>query len=186
MKLDESIITQCRSSAFNKGCQNVTVFLNNFYMNMNLYCNYHTDDEPDITDSNKLLKIITPKFQRDNNKWSDKMKLSFAENIFKGYRSEILLFKIGDSYNYQIIDGLQRITCILNVLDNVVKPFNVDNIMSYELPRSPMIDLKLYTFNTLVEACQFYIEINENITHSKEDIDKCKDYMNNLIEGEKQ
>jgi rubrerythrin len=43
------------------------------------------------------------------------------------------------------------------------------------------VRLANYTFGSEIEAVQFYIEMNENISHSAADIKKARDYLATLI-----
>ena len=42
------------------------------------------------------------------------------------------------------------------------------------------LKLRIYNFKSEEEMINFYININENITHSPQDIKKAKDYLNKI------
>jgi hypothetical protein len=125
------------------------------------------------------LKRVTPLFQRDNTKWNKSMKLKFIENLLSGVKTELLLFKMKEQEDAQIIDGLQRTTAILDFLNGKVKPFGYtyqdlkDRLKAFHTS----VSIKIYTFDNWEDVGRFYIDMNENITHSKSDIQKAKDWF---------
>ena len=136
-------------------------------------------------DYHKLFDAI-PKFQRDNNKWTKKMKISYVENIIKGCKSQpIMLYSIGGNLtDSMILDGLQRTTAIY---DFIVGNITVFGDYSYkELCDSKIVNIgvtipiRVYTFNNEADVVKFYIEMNENITHSAKDIDKARKYLDGI------
>lgn len=130
-----------------------------------------------------FFKKAVPGFQRANNKWSEDMKIKFVENVFKGFRPEIKLFNIANKTvieDCQIIDGLQRLTAIIDFMTGkfkIFKTYTYEDIQNYEFRLASMITIQIYTFDTWEEVLKFYVDINENITHSKEDIQKAKDWF---------
>ena len=127
-----------------------------------------------------------PEFQRDNDKWSKKMQVKFIENIITGCVTQISLYTTTDKEfpKWLILDGLQRLTAISLFLSNELKVFNgltYDDVKANINGEYNPIEFKLYRFNNEVEAVEFYIAINENITHSKKDIQRAKDYLAKLI-----
>lgn len=125
----------------------------------------------------KIFEAVPP-FQRDNDKWTEEMQVSFIENLLMGYSTDLMLFEIGDTTMTQckILDGLQRITAIYRFLSEEIKAFGktASELREAKIlyPRTGRITLRIYTFDTELEAVDFYISINENITHSKEDIER--------------
>jgi uncharacterized protein with ParB-like and HNH nuclease domain len=128
-----------------------------------------------------------PKFQRDNDKWTKKMQISFVENFLMGYKSSIYLFFVGEEEfpKWKILDGLQRLTALSLFISNELKVFgeyyyddvklNIDDIVQLEL--------RMYRFKTEQEAVEFYISMNENISHSRKDIKRAKDYLASIVQG---
>lgn len=144
-------------------------------------------------------KIITskiPKFQRDNDKWTSEMQVSFVKNCLSGLKtSNISLYQIegnGVNRNAFVLDGLQRITAFLRFLigDMEFVMSNGDTVTNKELFDSNYLssiaschpfDVSIYTFKTELEAVEFYISFNENISHSKDDIQRAVDYRDELL-----
>ena len=184
MNLDELDLL-VRNSVFNKNYYSVDIGLKGFIRNIMRYTNYELSDNITEKDYYKLFDAI-PKFQRDNNKWTKKMKISYVENIIKGCKSQpIMLYSIGSNLtDSMILDGLQRTTAIY---DFIVGNITVFGDYSYkELCDSKIvhigvtIPIRVYTFNNEAEVVKFYIEMNENITHSAKDIDKARKYLDDI------
>lgn len=190
------LVVSCRKSAFSLNCESVDSRLHNFILVSSLYMQpdiYKYSDirlggvfdyKPPTEFLDEWLTYATPCFQRSNNKWSEAMQISFVENILKGFRTEIFLFKLGDGYA-QLIDGLQRTTAIIKFLKGEIKIFgglNVFDLQSVIKQFRSKITIKLYTFNSLDDAICFYIEMNENITHSADDIAKAKRFLTSVTE----
>lgn len=179
------LIKECENSSFSKNNYQVNIDLNHFIKSMLLHTYYDKleikNDECNIT-SKEWLERVTPEFQRKNNKWTKKMKIKFIENLLKGVKTELLLFRMKEGDDAQIIDGLQRTTAILDFLDGKIKAFgfsrkDFSNKLNSFAHHNLII--KIYTFNTWKEVGKFYIDMNENITHSKADIQKAKDWFLN-------
>ncbi|MEA2098921.1 MAG: DUF262 domain-containing protein [Campylobacterota bacterium] len=128
----------------------------------------------------KYQKYI-PEFQRDNKKWTKKMQVSFVENLILGCPTSILLYTTSkrEFPEWQILDGLQRLTAFNLFVNNKLKVFGeyFFKDISHELNDIPKLELKMYRFDTEKEAVEFYISMNENITHSKADIKKARDWL---------
>lgn len=141
----------------------------------------HDNNEP-------LARIFEacPPFQRDNNKWSEAMQVSFIENLILGYKTHIMLYEVGDNamIDCKILDGLQRLTALyrfsigeIRVFGYTMAEMKAEKIL-FAITRT--IGLRVYSFNNEKEVVEFYIKMNENITHSKEDIDRAKRYLATL------
>lgn len=136
--------------------------------------------------SKEILKNATPGFQRDNNKWSKKMATKYVENILMGYHDTITLYSLkehgsavytGDAY---ILDGLQRTTALLKAIDGKILPFGFtwDTLCKAGVGTFHIkISLHRYDYDNLEDVGRFYVHMNENITHSKKDIKKAKDWF---------
>lgn len=186
----DKLVEFARKSSFSKNSYNVTIPFNKFVSSLSLHVDYdglnqefkqnnHKKEENSI-DFEAFLKKITPAFQRDNNKWTKKMQIKFIENLILGAKTEIMLFSMTEKEDAQIIDGLQRTTAILDFYKGKVKPFgysyNELKPYLYQLGNYS-ISIRVYLFDTWEEVGKFYIDMNENITHSKADIQKAKDWF---------
>lgn len=120
-----------------------------------------------------------PSFQRNNDKWTNKMQISYVENVLKGLNNPILIYTLKDNSKRFILDGLQRITALNLFINNELKVFEKYNYIDilHKVDAFTRINVKQYKFNTEIEAVEFYILMNENITHSKADIQRAKDYL---------
>lgn len=143
-----------------------------------------------------VLKAV-PEFQRGNDKWNDNMQSNFVRNILMGMKiTPITLYSIdGSKNNCKILDGLQRLTAIYTFFFEDKLTFEIGNetLTSQEL-RSLVSDKKIFScfstliqveilhFNNELQAVEHYIQINENISHSTEDIERAKLYRKKLIE----
>jgi len=180
------LVKKCKNSSFNKTNYQVNIDLSTFVNSLLLYVWYdkaETADtiENDNTNFNKeLAKRMTPAFQRANNKWSRNMKTKFIENLLSGVKAELMFFRLSTHEDVQILDGLQRTTAILDFFNGKIKPFGYtyhdlkENLRSF---RANNIIIKIYTFSKIDEVGRFYIDMNDNITHSKKDIQKAKDWF---------
>lgn len=172
------------------------------YCDRNLWTSLKGDDVF-FTDKSifKELKFIieksVPPFQRDNDKWSKEMQVSFVFNLIRGHRApNISLYTLENERlsNCKLLDGLQRITSLLEFYsgDMIFDLPEYDlNFKSEELLKeidsqwrifnSTPFHISIYNFKTELEAVEFYIAFNKNITHSKEDIQRAIDYKNSLL-----
>ena len=183
------LVKMCRSSAYLRAGLYYDTELDSFVKVASLFmgeiegrAEYKVDYTKDKEFLDEWLNKATPLFQRANNKWTEEMQISFIQNLLKGYATTILFFRIGDS-DIQLIDGLQRTTAIFKFLKGDFKVFNDFDILSLKKDIKKFrhrIGIKIYTFKDIKEAVEFYIEMNENITHSKEDILKAKNYLASL------
>jgi len=132
-------------------------------------------------------KKFIPKFQRDNDKWNKKMQISYVENILKGLDSSILLYTLSKSdypSEKYILDGLQRLTAISLFANNQLEVFGkfLYSDIIHDIDSMVRLNFKMFRFDTEIEAVKFYILMNENISHSKKDIQRAKDYLDSLID----
>lgn len=155
--------------------------LDKFMSALMLYTDYNRVDEKiSITD---FFEKSVPGFQRSNDKWSQKMKIRFMENVLNGFKTDIKLFAFQDYEDYQIIDGLQRLTTIFEFLNNefsVFGTFYFKDLSSSISQFDPKIIVKQMLFNDWREVGNFYIDMNEYITHSPEDINKAKEWFRTI------
>ena len=181
MNYDE-IREKIYNSPFNRNRYRVTIQLKRA---INSMMNYTHMDGSEL-DLHCIFEAV-PKFQRDNDKWNTKMQSGFIENIIMGFKTDILLYEIGDKgyIDCNILDGLQRITAIYKFLENDLLVFGktLTELKENGILRGfsdGYINLNIFTFDNEREAVQYYIDINENITHSNDDIIRAKDYLSGL------
>ena len=132
-----------------------------------------------------IQKYIPP-FQRSNDKWTRDMQIKFVENVLKGVTSTIILCEVDGGENAVILDGQQRLTALKAFLCNefpILGKFYYKDIEEEIKMVSANIRYRVIVAKDKAEMVQFYIDMNENITHSKEDIDKAKRYLKALKEG---
>lgn len=171
----EKLIEKTRASSFNIDAENVRIRFHRFVYSLLLYTHYGLEE----IDNEQWLKDVVPEFQRENNKWTEEMQLKFVENLLSGVNTKICLFQMGEFGDAKIIDGLQRTTAILAFFDGKIKPFGY----SYDQLKDSLrmfrtnLDILLYKFDNWEEVGRFYVDMNENITHSKEDIEKAKKWF---------
>ncbi|AUR84317.1 protein of unknown function DUF262 [Vibrio phage 1.054.O._10N.261.52.A1] len=179
----EKLRSNTRASAFNRQGYRVSFEVGGFYRTLRFYSEVSTEGVEDCD----LIKSITPEFQRNNDKWSKERKIKFVENVLSGYPSEITLFTVGNDLmdDCGILDGQQRLTAIQDWFDGRF-PIYGDIYYSQmsHIRRVPFIDCRLslviHNFKSTKEAVRFYIDINEGITHSNEDIEKAKNYLESI------
>ena len=128
-----------------------------------------------------------PPYQRDGDKWNIEMKKNFILNTLKGYKTNIILATNPDRDDkYIILDGQQRLRTIKEFLTN---QFDIDILGEkyfYKDIKEEVKKINVYLgYYTLmldseIEEVKLYIDMNENITHSKDDIDRAKEYLKTL------
>lgn len=157
-------------------------------------------DKGNVTTKELVDEIYrsVPEFQRSNDKWTSEMQSSYVSNILQGCKaSPIMLYTVaegsaGKSF-CQILDGLQRITAMIRFFTDPMMEVKAGSLgptmTSGELLTSNQFvihlrglcqSIKIYDFNTEIEAVEHYICINENISHSSEDINRAKSYLEKL------
>jgi len=126
------------------------------------------------------IQDYIPKYQRSNDKWSMDMKEKFISNLLKGVKTSIILVRYNEHEDAMILDGQQRLTAIQDfMLDKIlVDGFKYSEIKEDVKKLSINFGFHILTAKDEQEAIQFYIDMNENITHSKEDINKAKKLLN--------
>lgn len=188
---------QLRDSPFNKTSYIVDISLSNFLNGVSMFTHgdergiygdydsgFKLDEEPD-----RLFECVPP-FQRNNDKWSQQMQIKFIENILKGCKTTLMFYEISSDLNdpartnCMILDGLQRLTALHAFITGkfTVFGYTYHELVSFPAMRMNLLTIKLsdYTFLTEIDAVEFYIAMNENITHSPSDIQRAKDYLAQL------
>lgn len=137
---------------------------------------------------NAICEYI-PVFQRSNDKWSTQKQISFIFNLLKGQvDTPIIVADILENNSRVLLDGVQRVTSIHNFFNNPDMTFDLGNneyISSDEICTNKSLsrwlhialNINVITFNTEVEAVQYYIDMNEGSTHSENDILRAKEYL---------
>lgn len=179
----EKLKYNTRKSAFNRQGYRVSCELGSLHRNLRFYSEDYTVNTPD----SELVKAMTPKFQRDNDKWSLDRKIKFVENIMAGYPTDIILFTVNNDIlsDCGIIDGQQRLTALS---DWFYDKFPIYGDIFYSklshLRRAPFVDSRvsfvIHNFDSLKDAVNFYIDINEGITHSLSDIERAREFLSCL------
>ena len=199
MKSIKELKSMVKQSPFNKGYYSVNVQLKSLLTGVMFYIQDGYDEvkgESFPVDETKwktedLFHYGIPGFQRDNNKWSTSMQVKFVENCLLGHITEILLYntkEINDAVGLSrmwVLDGQQRLTALLMFLDGELKVFGGYTVTTLRegfepILRGNSIKVKAYTFADEREAIDFYIAMNEGITHSPEDITKAREYRSGL------
>jgi hypothetical protein len=154
------------------GTYEINVPLDDFNGTLDKYINqYHLDLNPD--------------FQRGR-VWKQSQQIKYIEFLLMGgVTNNVIYFNHPgwmNSFNgdFVIVDGLQRITSILDFLDNKFKVF--DEYSSYiDLRGHYNIKFNINNLKTRKEVLKWYLEINSNGTpHTEDEIEKVK----NLLEEE--
>lgn len=186
----EQILNEIRNSAFSRPNYNVDIHLRRFLQGLLVYTDpTHTDDGGDVN-IDDVFKAV-PDFQRKNDKWTQDMQITFIRNLIKGFRTEIRLYEVNkDGSRIQgmthckIIDGLQRVTAIHAFMKGQFRVFGLtyDEMIEERILNhmSVPITIRVYSFPSESEAIEFYIEMNENITHSSADIAKARVILNEI------
>lgn len=168
-----------------------------FFINRPLGKEY---DSGNATLQNLIEQIYSsvPAFQRNNDKWTDEMQSGYVSNILQGCKAPpLMLYTVGNrnrgKTHCKILDGLQRITAMIKLFTDESMLLNVNNgemkLTAGELMKNKQFiihmrgitqGIRIYEFDTEIEVVKHYIAINENITHSSEDIERAKLYLAKL------
>lgn len=122
---------------------------------------------------------LNPIYQRDNSKWNKKQKIAYIENLVRNIAPVEFKFNRNKSEEMTCIDGLQRITAILDFINGEFLVFGDMDLLAlsktrFSLSRRNLV-FKLYSFQENIDLYHFYLKLNEGGTqHSKVDIDKVK------------
>ncbi|MBE8232780.1 MAG: DUF262 domain-containing protein [Endozoicomonadaceae bacterium] len=155
-----------------------------------------------LTELMSMFNDSIPEFQRSNDKWTREMQSSFVSNVLQGLKPQPLLLYTanaeGRKTNCMLLDGLQRLTALFQFF--VKRDLDLKSAISgsvftaQELHDTNKLDVflmgiilpvKVYEFKSELEAVNHYIHINENITHSKDDIVRAKRFRNKLLNCDK-
>jgi hypothetical protein len=181
----DALIETLRSGSFARTGYSVTINLNKlerFMRSVMLYTDYNNHESKENILVADFFSRAVPEFQRTNDKWSESMQIKFVENLFAGCPTEIKLFRVmckSDNQDAQIIDGLQRLTAIFDFMQGKfpIFGFSYDDIKDKISSFHSRITLSVYDFDSWAGAGKYYIDMNENITHSPADIQKAKTWF---------
>ena len=195
------LVEHLRDSPFNRSCYTVDIAFSSFLKNISMFTHgkegsvYGSSEEGFTLDQDpsRLFECVPP-FQRNNDKWSTAMQVKFVENVLKGFKTTLMFYEVcpdirqANRTDCMILDGLQRLTALHDFITGKFPVFGYtyDELTQQRVMRMNLVTIKLadYTFSTEIEAVEFYITMNENITHSPSDIQRAKDYLKQLKELE--
>lgn len=149
---------------------------------------YHAGAEDAALDLPGTVSIMTPEFQRSNNQWSRAQQIKFVENLMCGCRSTITLYAVTKGRGASvsacfILDGLQRLTAVTAF---VMGDFPIFDDVYFHQIQTPVVfnngrlSLQIYEFESLRKVVEFYIAMNEGITHSPDDIARARQFLATL------
>lgn len=137
---------------------------------------------------------LSPDFQRGNKIWSKKQKIQYIENLIRGlapvefrFNSDNWLNKYdGKKENIVCIDGLQRISAILDFMEKKISVFegvSYEDLKKYGYPIGNLnVIIKMYAIESRADLLQYYIMLNAGGTaHSKKEIAKVSEMLSNEL-----
>lgn len=183
----DALVNLFRASPFRKTSYDVGFDMSYFVKG---FTSFTQCDDCDI---DRIFDCV-PLFQRTNDKWTREMQIAFVENVLQGYRTQIMLYEVCSNGRSplrafcKLIDGYQRLTAIISFIRGdftcfgyTFKEMDEQRIL---VRTKPQIGIKIYSFESEQQAVEFYIAINENITHSTSDIQKARNYLERINTGE--
>lgn len=134
---------------------------------------------------------LCPDFQRGR-VWLEEQKIAYVEFVLMGGNSaKVLYFNMPSwgsgvattSYDeFVCVDGLQRLTALLDFLNNKIRVFgSYYSEYTDRLSWDYEIKININNLQTRLEVLQWYLELNNTGTpHTKEELDRVR----NLIKSE--
>lgn len=132
---------------------------------------------------------LNPYFQRGR-VWTVDQQIAFIEFLLRGGKCPPLLFNHPGwmksfEGNFYCVDGLQRISAILDFLAGELPVFNGHYIQDIEgihrVLRSTFISLYVNDLKTDQEVLEWYLELNSGGTpHSQEELDRVRRLLEDL------
>jgi hypothetical protein len=134
---------------------------------------------------------LTPDFQRGHI-WTDEQRVHYLENALRGIVSAggyIVQLNCPNWKNYhykgevprgfQCIDGLQRLTTVLEFMKGNIKPFGLTpadlDLSEFNVKNRFRFVFQIYDFGYRADLLQHYLDLNAGGTpHSKEEIDRVR------------
>lgn len=196
-----TFVKELGNSAFNQNYYSVDLPIDMFIVCALRYIDRKVSVELDngevsMREAVDVLLSTVPDYQRVNDKWTPVMQSQYVRNVLRGCRNSPLIFshiKPLLKSDCRILDGLQRLTALSRFFVDDEMPIE-DNqgrvFMSGDLRQSKVfsdycnmlcVPLRIYQFNSELDEVNFYIEMNEGITHSADDIARAKAYRNVLL-----
>lgn len=123
---------------------------------------------------------LDPDFQRGH-VWSQKNQIKFIEHILKGGRVPPILFnRFGREV--VLVDGKQRLTAILEFLDNKLPVFGgnyLHDIIDYKrVLASIYFDVAFNGLDNRNDIIKWYLEINEGqVAHTLQELEQAKSFL---------
>lgn len=138
---------------------------------------------------------LDPDFQRGH-VWSQETKIKFVEFVLRGGQFPAICFnspvfggemksrKCDLQDTVVLVDGKQRLTAILDFIDNKLPVFDGNFLHDFEdshiLLRRCDITYRVNTLQTRKELLTWYLEMNEgNVPHSAEELNRVKELIRN-------
>ena len=193
-----TLINQCESSIFRKENYSTQIDFNDFPESLSTWtdrnlCKKFDNGLIELKDLADTLLDNVPAWQRDNDKWSEEMQISFLINCLNGFTiSPLTLYYFKNKRDCNILDGLQRITAFYKFFTGkFIFDFNGKKVSNIELLEDPKfrlfirrisVNIQIIKFNNEIEAIDYYIAVNENISHSSIDILRAKKYRIKLLD----
>lgn len=194
----EFAVERCRANSFNRAYFSVDLPFDELLLSLLKYLNrVKAKNVGEQLSQSELFEAVmekVPEFQRSNDKWTPKMQSAYVRNVLLGMKSPpILLYSLdGGRSNCGLMDGLQRLTSFYRfftepemVIDFEGSELTAGEILASLTFKNIMMNLvvpvRIYDFDEEAHVVEHYIEINEYITHSPEDIDKARRYWLSLV-----
>jgi len=133
----------------------------------------------------EIIESMTPTFQRDNDKWTRAMQICFVENLLCGCQSKVQLYSVrGNGSELDecfVLDGLQRLTAIASFQRGdfpIFKDIYYQELVEQKgvFPRL-RFTVDIFTFDSDIQACEFYIQMNRGITHNERDLESAYEFI---------
>lgn len=124
---------------------------------------------------------LLPDFQRGH-VWKEEQQIKYVEFLLMGGNSQNIIYFNHPGWmnswegDFVIVDGLQRVTAVLDFFENKFKVFGKYYRRNIEIYFSTAdLVFNINNLKTRKEVIQWYLEINENGTpHTTEEINRVK------------
>lgn len=170
-------------------------------------CDVHLHRRGDWVDSNDadLRQLggcleVNPDFQRGH-VWTAMQRTKFVEALIRGQAEARILFNCpgysggsrasGDiaAHTMQCIDGLQRLTCLIDYAAGKVPVFGGLNVADFA--QSPFdakrlrARIRVYELPSRADLLRFYLQLNTGGTvHTAEELDRVRGLLNDAMKPE--
>ena len=130
---------------------------------------------------------LNPDFQRGH-VWTKEQQIKYIEfKLSGGFGSNVILTNCSgwmDDFKgpYQLVDGLQRITAVLDFFHNKFKIFNKYYFKDFEgrVPSYLTFEWHVNNLNTKAEVLKWYLEVNTGgVVHTQEELNRVKKLLDN-------